>query len=577
VSEPRTRLEFGPFRLDPVARVLWRGNTLLDVPPKAVELLAVLAAEAGEVVPKEHLLRRAWPGTFVEEANISVNVSILRRVLGNRDDGEAWIQTVPRRGYRFLGPVAQAAAPPRSLAVLPFRPLVGMTVDEPLGLGMADALISRLAATRRVVVRPTTAIRRFSAADLDAAEAGRQLKVDAVLDGRYQEAGSRLRVTAQLLPVDGSSPIWAERFDEERTDVLAVEDAIAERLAGALVTELSAEERQRLERRPTRSVAAWQAYSRGRLFWGRFSRPWVEKAMACFEEAAALDPAYAQPHAGLADCFLVVGLAGALPSRKAWSLAEGATAAACERDPELPEVQVSSAFLRLFGEWDWAGAERHLRRAVELAPLQALGHQWHGLLLALSSRSAEAEAALVRAAELDPLSVTVSALQGLARAFAGDHEGELAQQRRTLELDAGPFLGHWAVGGALHNLGRFEEAVGEIRQALALGDSPAFLRPVLARCLAGAGKADEARAVLAESAGQGSGLACLRATVHLTLGERARALDLLQQACDERDPWIVTLAVDPSLRSLRGNAAFESLVERVRPAPRGAAPPGARR
>jgi DNA-binding winged helix-turn-helix (wHTH) protein/tetratricopeptide (TPR) repeat protein len=565
VSEPRARLEFGPFRLDPAGRLLWRGDTLLDVPPKAVELLAVLVAEAGEVVPKEELLRRAWPHTFVEEANLSVNVSILRRALGARDDGEAWIQTVPRRGYRFRGKVAKAAAPPRSLAVLPFRPLAGGAAEETLGLGMADALISRLAATRQVVVRPTSAIRRFAATDVDPAEAGRQLKVDAVLDGRYQEAGPRLRVTVQLLPADGSSPIWSERFDEERTDLLAVEDAIAERLAEALVTELSAEERQRFERRPTRSVAAWQAYSRGRFFWGRFSRPWVEKAMACFREAAALDPAYAQPHAGLADCFLVAGLSGALPARKAWSLAQEATAAARERDPELSEVQVSSAFLRLFGEWDWPGAERHLRRAVELAPLVATGHQWCGLLLALTSRPAEAEAALRRAAELDPLSVTASALLGLARAYAGDHEGELTQQRRTLELDPGPFLGHWAVGGALHNLGRFDEAVAELGRALDLGDSPPFLRPVLARSLAAAGEGGEARRILAEPPGSGSALAYMRATVHLALGERERALELLKRACDERDPWVVTLAVDPLLRPLRGDAAFEALVERVRP------------
>jgi DNA-binding winged helix-turn-helix (wHTH) protein/tetratricopeptide (TPR) repeat protein len=562
VSEPGARLEFGPFRLDATGRLLWRGGTLLEVPPKAVELLAILVAEAGEVVPKEELLRRAWPDTFVEEANLSVNVSILRRALGTRDDGEAWIQTVPRRGYRFRGEVAKTAAP-RSLAVLPFRPLAGVAEEATLGLGMADALISRLVATRKVVVRPTTAIRRFATTDADPAEAGRQLKVDAVLDGRLQEAGSRLRVTVQLLPVDGSSPIWAERFDMERTDVFAVEDAIAERLAGALLTELSVEERQRFERRPTHSVAAWQAYSRGRFFWGRFSRPWVEKAMACFREAAALDPAYAQPHAGLADCFLVGGLSGALPSRRAWSLALDATAAARERDPELPEVQVSSGFLRLFGEWDWTGAERHLRRAVEMAPLVASGHQWYGLLLALASRPPEAEAELRRAAELDPLSVTVSALQGLARACAGDHEGELEQQRRTLELDPGQFLGHWAVGGALHNLGRFQEAVGEIRHALDLGDSPPFLRPVLARSLAAASGADEARAILAESSGHA--LAYMRATVHVALGERERALELLQRACDERDPWVVTLAVDPLLRPLRGDAAFEALVERVRP------------
>jgi len=565
VSQNGSRLDFGPFRLDAAGRLLWRGDTLLDVPPKAVELLAVLVAEAGQVVPKNELLRRAWPETFVEEANLSVNVSILRRTLGNRADGKPWIQTVPRRGYRFVGSVVETQPPPRSLAVLPFRPLAGEAADESLGLGMADALVARLAATRRVEVRPTSAIRRFSHVDVDPVEAGRQLKVDAVLDGRYQHSGSRLRITAQLQRVAGPTPIWAERFDVEAVDLFAVEDAIAERLASVLVAELSAEERQRLERRPTRSVDAWQAYSRGRLFWGRFSRPWVEKAARCFQEAAALDPDYAQPHAGLADCFLVGGLSGALAAPLAWSLAESATHAARERDPELFEVHVSSAFLRLFGDWDWPEAERRLRQGIELAPLAAVGHQWLGLVLSLSGRGDEAKAALVRAADLDPLSLIVSALQGVAYAFSGDHEAELRQQRRTLELDPHQLLGHWGVGSALHNLGRYDEAAAELRHALELGDSPPFLRPMLARSLAAAGRADEARQNLVELvASGGSSLAYLRAAVHVALRETEPALELLRVACDERDPWVVALPVDPALAPLRREPRFAALVERVR-------------
>ena len=163
-------LEFGPYRLDVRRRLVWKGDALLDVPPKAAELLAALAGEAGEVVSKEELLQGVWPGTFVEEANLSVNVSILRKALGEQPDGRPWIQTVARRGYRFLGAVRAQAAAPRSLAVLPFRPLGTDEADEALGLGMADALITRLAATGRVTVRPTCTVRRFSSADVDPVE-----------------------------------------------------------------------------------------------------------------------------------------------------------------------------------------------------------------------------------------------------------------------------------------------------------------------------------------------------------------------------------------------------------------------
>jgi TolB-like protein len=371
VTDRPSLLEFGPYRIDGRRRLVWKGETLLDVPPKAAELLAVLASEAGQVVPKEELLRRVWPDTFVEEANLSVNVSILRKALGDQADGRPWIQTVPRRGYRFLGAVRVPAAAPRSLAVLPFRSLGGDEADDALGLGMADALITRLAGTGRVAVRPTGTIRRFAGLDVDPSDAGRQLGVDAVLDGRLQRSGTRLRLTLQLVPTTGGAPLWAERFDEEMTHLFAVEDKVAERVAVSLVAELSPEERQRLGRRQTESLGAYQAYCRGRFFWGRFSRPWVEKAMLSFHEATALDPRYALPHAGLADAFLVAGFAGALAPREAWALAGESCRKALALDDRLPEPHVSAGFLRLLQEWDWDGAERELRRASELAPESA--------------------------------------------------------------------------------------------------------------------------------------------------------------------------------------------------------------
>jgi DNA-binding winged helix-turn-helix (wHTH) protein/tetratricopeptide (TPR) repeat protein len=560
VTGPPSPLEFGPFRLDARRRLVWRGEELLEIPPKAVELLAVLAGEAGEVIPKEELLRRVWPDTFVEEANLSVNVSILRKALGNQPDGHPWIQTVARRGYRFLGAVRAQAVAPRSLAVLPFRSLGGDEADLALGLGMTDALITRLAATGRVAVRPTGTVRRFAQEDVDPVAAGRQLEVDAVLDGRLQRSGSRLRLTLQLVPTSGGAPLWADHFDEEFTHLFAVEDKVAERVAQALVAELSAEDRRRLARRRTESLEAYQAYCRGRYFWGRFSRPWVEKAMQCFHEATALDPRYALPHAGLADAFLAAAFAGALPPREAWAFAAESSRQALVLDDGIPEPHVSAGFLRLFQDWDWAGAEHELRRAVDLAPESTAPHQWLGLLLDLRGRRDEAKGVLRRAEALDPLSMVVSALAGLHHAFSGDHEAELAQAGRTLELDPHQFLGHWAVGGALQNLGRHEEAVQEHRRALDLAGGSSFMRPVLARSLALAGRPDEARELVA---GLGDASPYQQATVQLALGETARALDLLAAAAEQRDPWVVILAVDPMMGPLRGEPAFGGLARQV--------------
>jgi DNA-binding winged helix-turn-helix (wHTH) protein/tetratricopeptide (TPR) repeat protein len=410
MTERPSLFEFGPYRLDVRRRLVWRQDALLDVPPRAVDLLTALVEEAGEVVPKEELLRRVWPDTFVEEANLSVNVSILRKALGDQPDGRPWIQTVARRGYRFLGAVRAQAEVPRSLAVLPFGSLGPEEGDPALGLGMADALITRLAATGRVAVRPTGAIRRF--ADVDPVEAGRQLGVDAVLDGRLQRSETRLRLTVQLVPTRGGAPLWAEHFDEEVTHLFAVEDRVAERVATALVAELSSEERQRLGRRQTASLEAYQAYCRGRFFWGRFSRPWVEKAMRCFHEATELDPRRLPPRASPARSW---SPAVARPLQ-AWALAEESSRRALALDDGLPEPHVSAGLLRLLKDWDWDGAERELRRAVDLAPSSTAPHQWLGLVLDLRDRREEAARALRRAQEMDPLSMVVSALVGLHHA-----------------------------------------------------------------------------------------------------------------------------------------------------------------
>ncbi len=568
LAERSSAFEFGPFRVDARRRLLWRGGELLDVPPKAVELLAALIEQAGEVVPKGELLRRVWPDTFVEEANLSVNVSILRKALGEQTDGQPFIQTVARRGYRFLASVAAAAPPaPRTLAVLPFRPLAAQEADEPLGLGLADALISRLAATGRILVRPTAAVRRYGGVETDAVEAGRRLLADAVLDARFQRSGRRLLVRAQLLPADGSSPLWAERFDEPLTDVFAVEEAIAERIAAALLVQLSAEERRRLSRRDTGSVEAWQAYARGRFFWGHFSRSWTEKAMASFEHAARLDPAYALPQAGLADVHLVAGLSGAVPPSEAWQRASAALERARERDGQLPELHVSSGFLHLFRDWDWPSARACFARALELSPLSAAPYQWHGLLCGLLGRFAEGHHALARAAEIDPLSPAIAGLEGLLLAFEGRYPEEVEQQRRTLELDPQHFLGHWALGAALLNTGAAAEAAASLGRALELGGGESFLELFHARALARAGRAGEARRVLRRS----SGLHYQRAAVHAALDEAGAAIVELGAACEAREAWVVAMHADPAFLSLHGQAAFEALASRVR----AAASPGA--
>ena len=562
-SQGISKLEFGPFRLDAAKRVLWRGGEVVPLPPKALDLLIALAEQRGDVVTKDELMKRVWPDTFVEEANLSVNVSALRKALGDRADERPYIETVSRRGYRFAALDAPARSLP-TLAVLPFIALRRGKDDGYLGAGLADALITRLGGTGRLVVRPTSAVLKY--ANRDPLEAGRELRVDAVLEGKIQRQGARLRVTVQLVPVEGPAPVWAETFDEKVTDIFTVQDRIAEQVAAALHLRLGAAERERLTRRHTQDAFAYQSYLKGRYFWSRFTGEWLETAFAYFREAVEKDPEFCLPHAGLADAYLILGFSGLVSPKEAWPLAGEEARRALALDETVAEAHVSLGYVHLFQDWAWARARKELERAVALNPSSSSARQWHGLFLDMQGRLDEAASAIARARELDPLSLVGTVLTAFQLYLAGEHAREMEECRKAVELDPGHFLGRWSLGLALQHQGRHREAVAEHRKALKLSGGSALMKPVLARSLALAGQRAEARKLLKElerlSRETRAG-SYPNATVHLALGDAEKALACLEAATEERDPWLVWLKVDPMLEALRGHRRFDSLVRRV--------------
>jgi DNA-binding winged helix-turn-helix (wHTH) protein len=318
--------EFGPYRLDAAKRLLWRQGELVSLPPKALDLLLALVEQAGEVVGKEELMNRVWPDTFVEEANLSVNVATIRKVMGEAPSGEAYIETIARRGYRFAAAVTRRGR--LRLGVLPFRFLGPAPKDAPyLGLGLADALITRLSAEGPVSVRPTRAIQKYADSTIDPERAAQELQVDAILDGTVQMDGQKLRVTVQMIPMLAATSAWGETFEAERTSLFDLQTALAERVARALEFRLGGNP----GRRPSTDFTAYQAYVKGRYFWSRLTPVDVQKAFSCFEDAGKRDPAFALPHAGLAEAFLVVGMLGVLPPATAWSKAREAAQRALAR------------------------------------------------------------------------------------------------------------------------------------------------------------------------------------------------------------------------------------------------------
>jgi len=580
--EQKTFYEFGAFRLDPGKRLLLREGQPVPLTAKAFDTLLALVENRGRVLEKDELMRLVWPDTIVEESNLSQNVFTLRKVLGEQPHEHLYIATVPRRGYQFVAEVRQtpgtSAAPtltasasspgPRSLAVLPFISLGPKDTDEYLGLGMADALITRLGNIRRIIVRPTSAVRAYIGQTPDPVAAGRSLGVDMVLEGSIQRAGERIRVTVQLVSVGVGAPVWGERFEERVPAIFAVQDSISLRLAAALVPSLTAEEKVRIERRYTDDHDAHDAYLKGRHHWNTRTEEGLKKAVRHFEEALARDPGYSLAHAGLADCYTLLGSAGygTVPPQEALARARAAALKALEIDPELAEAHASLALVKYRLDWDWAEAETEFRRAVQLNPGYASAHHFYGLYLSAMGRAPEAIASLQLAQRLDPLSLIIGAALGRAFHFARQSDRAREQYLKTLEMDADFAEVHVNLGLVYAQCSMFAEAVDELQRAMAIAGRRPLMQAILGYIYGLAGDRKRAERALEELAGlvrEGSVPALYLVYPHIGLGEAKPAFELLEKAYAERAGPLVYLKVEPIFDPLRSDARFQDLLRRM--------------
>lgn len=644
--------EFGPFRLDPVRRLLLRNGGRVPLPPKALDILLVLIEQRGQVVEKDQLLARIWSDCVVEENNLTRHVSSLRKALGEAPDAHEYIVTIPGRGYSFVATVlAQqdlgigAAPPPEtpvisgageehtqrtsadtvvasaarenrrpplrawSRGVVPVLALAGLclmaaalyqqfrdtrpTVEKigalgsiailPFGsigseperdfhaVGLADALITRLSNASRIVVRPTSAILRFSNEGQDPMEAGRLLKVDWIVEGRLQRTGRRVRATVRLWSVGEGRSVWADRFDVEAGDIFTVQDSISARVAQALPLALTAEERKRLTRRQTADPEAYQLYSWGRYFWNKRTPAGFKRAVEYFEAAIAKDPNYALAHAGLADCYNLLGSQYLLPQPDAYRRAKQAAITALQIDDTVAEAHASLAYASLQDDWDWAGAERRYRRALELNPNYASAHHWYAWELMLLGRTDESAAHMRRAAEIDPLSLAANIGLGLQFYYLREYGKAIEQYRRSLEMDPAAIHVHSYLVHAYARNRMYDEALAEEDRwiGLASGDPATVTRrrnrlARLKQAYATAGEQgywrEHARIAEAEPSEHGP---AARAAVYAQLGDSDRAFALLERAYTQREEMLLYLKVDPPWDSLRADRRFGDLLRRV--------------
>ncbi|MDQ3686019.1 MAG: tetratricopeptide repeat-containing serine/threonine-protein kinase, partial [Acidobacteriota bacterium] len=364
----------------------------------------------------------------------------------------------------FDSAAREATTLEKSIAVLPLKMLHPArsedTGDNYLGLGLADAVITRLSNIRRINVRPTSSVLKYSSGDDDPFIAGKELGVGYVLDGRIQRIGERIRVTVQLVSMRDGAPLWASRFDEKYTDILSLEDSLSAQVAEALIPRLTGEERERLGKRGTDNPEAFEAYLRGRYHWNTYTEEGLAKAIVYFNEAIAIDSSYAAAHAGVADYFNWLGVYGVLPARECFVAAREAAARAVELDGTLAEAYASLAFTVWAYDWDWAESERLFKRAVELNPNYSQAHEWYSHVLGSQGRHPEAVGEMRRAIELNPQSAALAAMFAFTLHNSRDYREGTAQLRRALDIEPNNHL-------ALQGFGWMHEQGGTSGEALA--------------------------------------------------------------------------------------------------------------
>ena len=465
---------------------------------------------------------------------------------------------------------AQLRAGQESIAVLPFRVLsspLENTGDEYLGVGLADALITRLSNVQRLIVRPTSSVLRYRGATVDPFVAGKDLGVDYIIDGSLRRAGNRLRVTTQLLSVNEGVTRWVEQFDEDSTDVLQIEDSISEQVAAALLPQLTGDEKHQLSKRGTDSSEAFESYLRGRYYWNSYTESGFAKALECYNHAIELDPDYALAYTGIADYYNWLGVFGIKPFVECSAAAKRAASRAVELDPTSAEAYSALGFATVCHDFDWAVAEGQHRRAIEINPNYATGHHWYGFHLLMAGRFDEAIRELLRARELDPLSPNI--MQGLGWAYyqARRFEESITTYRNMLEAVPDFAYGLVTFSWTLRHAGNPDEALQVAAKALDASSGGQFFVASLGAAYAAAGRHDDARAALnrlQEMSTRSYVSPYQRALIHLLMGEREPALALLREAYTSNEGWLVWLGVEPQLDPLRGEPEFEDLLAKTR-------------
>ena len=555
--------EFGPFRLDARERLLLHDEEIVPLSPKAFDMLVALVENSGHLLEKKELMQRLWPNTFVEEGSLAQNISLLRKAL-DENESQKFIETVPRRGYRFVATVRKTI---KSIAVLPFKALEIDGNDEYLGIGIAETLTTRLSSLKLLAVRPTSAVLKYASPEKDTVWAGGELEVDTVLEGSIRRLGERIRVTARLVSVPDGSVLWADKFDENFTDIFKVEDSISGKVAEALALKLSGEQQKGLTKRYTDNAEAYQLYLKGRYFWNKRTEDGFNRGIAQFKQAVETDSNYGLAYAGLADSYIGLTFYNFAAPNETMPKAKEAAMNALAIDNALAEAHASLAHVLLNYDWNWSEAEKEFKLSIELNPDYATAHQWYAVhYLTAIGRVDLALQEMKRALVLEPTSLVMNTFMGATLYFAERYDDAIEQCRRTIEMDPNFAVAHWHLALAYEQKDMFDEAIAEFQTATALSGGSLLMKASLAHAYAKANRKDEAITILnelKELSKERYVSSYETAAIYVALGDNEQEFKLLEKAYKEHCFHLVYLKVWPQFSIVRADPRVQDLVQRI--------------
>jgi serine/threonine-protein kinase len=573
---------FDGFRLDVAAHSLTHLGETIKLTPKRFKLLLLLVRNSGVVLEKKKIIREVWPDVVIADndfdnqsiySQLNNCVSNVRTALKDDRKQSRMIETLSGIGYRFMADVEkieESLALP-TIAVLPFKQLnVQQPSDQFLGLGMAFTIITKIRNIGGIVVRPASSISKYDTPDQDPLSSAIELDADYLVNGYIQRIGQMIRVNAEFLRLQDNVALCSETYDEKYSELLNIQDLIAERMAQEVGREigqkLTSKERKGLNKSSTSSTDAYLHYVEGRFYWNKFTREAHAKAITCFERAIEIDPTYARAYSGKSDVYTWLGIYNLMPPKDAFPKARENALIALDHDEDLASAHTSLAFVDIFNEWNWQAAEDRFKLAIELNPNYTTSHLGYSLLLTGRGRFVEAIEESNKALEVDPVSRILTVVRGITLFEARRYDESMENFERALELDPTFDAGYFGSALAYSHRKKYAKAVEAAKKAYEISHANPINLSLLSQIYGMWRKKTEAQKIL-----DNLDKLCQRryispfhmACVNVSLARPSIAFKCLRKAVEVRDPWVILLNVDPRFDSIRHHSWFTELLAEI--------------